>query len=446
MDCPDCPAQSQPSVACGSSVKYGTPVDCISCKLGNTYSDKYDKSQCKACTICSKGKAVKNNCTLSANTNCDKKCGHGFYPVPFIFSCLPCSQCCDDGKDELVTECTNYEKKCKVRSTRCTHVHTTPSKTTRRSYSTLSTLPTTQTVPFKRTDMTTMRTYGKETRVSNGFRLPITPTWSLDNEALRGDEDESETQDGTSIAVIMFEVVLALCLFLVVVMIIKKVRDMLRSSREENPNNGRHNIAQGIAPPQPSRSTSPQSSGSTSPLLYRSGGESPQLNGSSQPDGSASSQPNGSSPPQPSGSAPPQPSGSTSSQSNVSAPPQPNGSAPPQPDGPAPPQPSGSASSQPSGSASSQSNVSAPPQPNGSASSQPNPSKSPHPNGSVSAQSNRSAQLEDKSNPGESIVMRRNISRFNYQLISQRQGKEKIGDEKPVKWPYRIFKANVHLH
>ncbi|KAJ7327394.1 hypothetical protein OS493_027084 [Desmophyllum pertusum] len=70
-------------------------------------------------------------------------------------------RCCDDGKDETATECNNYEKKCKVRSTPCTHVRTTPSKTTRRRYNTSSTLLTTQTVLFKR-DMTTMRTYEDE--------------------------------------------------------------------------------------------------------------------------------------------------------------------------------------------------------------------------------------------------------------------------------------------
>ena len=41
---------------CGTSVKYGTPVHCVSCQPGKTYSGKYDKAQCMACTICSTGK------------------------------------------------------------------------------------------------------------------------------------------------------------------------------------------------------------------------------------------------------------------------------------------------------------------------------------------------------------------------------------------------------
>ena len=119
LNCPDCPAGSEPSVPCGSSVPYGTPVHCVSCKLGETYSNNYGKHQCESCTVCSEGRAIKTNCTLFVNTECDDKCTDGYYPVAFIFQCLRCAECCGDENDELASECANGPKKCKVRSLPC---------------------------------------------------------------------------------------------------------------------------------------------------------------------------------------------------------------------------------------------------------------------------------------------------------------------------------------
>lgn len=133
LECPDCPEGSQPSVPCGSSVAFGTDIHCVRCQLGKTYSDKYGKRQCEACTVCSKGKAIKKNCTLSSNTECDNKCAVGFYPAPFIFACFRCEKCCGDGKDELAQECANYEKKCKARSTPCENLPTKASDSTTKS-------------------------------------------------------------------------------------------------------------------------------------------------------------------------------------------------------------------------------------------------------------------------------------------------------------------------
>ena len=119
LDCPDCPAGSEPSVPCGSSVPYGTPVHCVSCKLGETYSNNYGKHQCESCTVCSEGRAIKTNCTLFVNTKCDDKCTDGYYPVAFIFQCLRCAECCGNENDELASECANGPKKCKTRSLSC---------------------------------------------------------------------------------------------------------------------------------------------------------------------------------------------------------------------------------------------------------------------------------------------------------------------------------------
>ena len=68
--------------------------------------------------MCS-GKAIKKNCTVSSNTECDDKCLPGYYKEPFIFGCHPCTDCCNDEKDEIAEECANSEKKCKVRATPC---------------------------------------------------------------------------------------------------------------------------------------------------------------------------------------------------------------------------------------------------------------------------------------------------------------------------------------
>ena len=68
--------------------------------------------------MCS-GKAIKKNCTVSSNTECDDKCLPGYYEEPFIFGCNPCTVCCNDEKDEIAEECANSEKKCKVHSTPC---------------------------------------------------------------------------------------------------------------------------------------------------------------------------------------------------------------------------------------------------------------------------------------------------------------------------------------
>ncbi|XP_068718142.1 netrin receptor UNC5D-like [Montipora capricornis] len=128
LNCPDCPAGSQPSVPCGNMVPYGTAIDCVSCKLGETYSDTYGKDQCKSCTVCSEGRAVKKNCTLSWNTECDNKCTDGYYREAFIFRCLNCVECCGDENDELASECANGPKKCKVRSLSCDKKNTKASK------------------------------------------------------------------------------------------------------------------------------------------------------------------------------------------------------------------------------------------------------------------------------------------------------------------------------
>ena len=116
------------------------------CQLGKTYSDRYGKEQCKACRVCSPGKAIKKNCNVSSNTECDDKCLPGYYEVPFIFGCHHCTECCNDEKDEIAGDCANSEKKCKVRSTPCSR-KLKPS-TTSQTVKVSTTLPTTYKKPI----------------------------------------------------------------------------------------------------------------------------------------------------------------------------------------------------------------------------------------------------------------------------------------------------------
>ena len=193
LECPDCPAGSQPSVPCGSSVAYGTPVHCISCQLGKTYSDKYGKEACKACTVCSEGKVVKKNCTLFSNSDCDDKCAHGFYSAPFIFSCFPCTQCCNDSKDEIVEECESYGKKCKVRSAPCTNP--VPPMAF-------------QTTTDSQTPSTVSQITHPEREITTGtFSVP--PSWPANNH--KADEgraiDSEESKTGESRALVILAIV-----------------------------------------------------------------------------------------------------------------------------------------------------------------------------------------------------------------------------------------------
>lgn len=117
LECRDCPEGFQPSVHCGSTVKYGTPVHCVQCDLGRTYSDSNGKFPCHKCKDCPEGKAVKKNCTLVANTECDNKCINGYYLEPLISTCFRCAECCGDEHDEKATDCASGKNKCKMRYT-----------------------------------------------------------------------------------------------------------------------------------------------------------------------------------------------------------------------------------------------------------------------------------------------------------------------------------------
>ena len=66
--------------------------------------------------------------------------------MPFIFGCQPCTECCNDEKDEIAEDCANSEKKCKVRSTPCSRE--LKLSTTSETVKVSTTLPTTYKKPI----------------------------------------------------------------------------------------------------------------------------------------------------------------------------------------------------------------------------------------------------------------------------------------------------------
>ena len=93
----------EPSIRCGRVAKYGTDLHCVACMVG-MYSDTYGKDQCRPCSLCSEGRSVKRNCSASQNRLCGS-CNYGYYMNYVVSSCLPCSICCWDGKDQLESQC-----------------------------------------------------------------------------------------------------------------------------------------------------------------------------------------------------------------------------------------------------------------------------------------------------------------------------------------------------
>ena len=93
----------EPSIRCGGVAKHGTDLHCVACKVG-MYSDSYGKEQCRPCSLCSDGRSVKLNCSASQNRLCGS-CNYGYYKNDVVSSCLPCSICCWDGKDQLESQC-----------------------------------------------------------------------------------------------------------------------------------------------------------------------------------------------------------------------------------------------------------------------------------------------------------------------------------------------------
>ena len=73
-NCEPCPAGQTLSTECGKRILSSTMVICVPCKLGVSFSSKRGTSVCTPCSSCAKDLVVLQNCTLTQDIKCDKRC------------------------------------------------------------------------------------------------------------------------------------------------------------------------------------------------------------------------------------------------------------------------------------------------------------------------------------------------------------------------------------
>ena len=109
VKCPKCPPGLGSTVPCGSvlPVAQNVSVTCKPCLQGE-YSDSMSSEDCKPCSKCLPDEAMVTQCTNISDTRCScKPCPKGYYRNKTISKCLPCSECCLDGTDEVVPQCVS---------------------------------------------------------------------------------------------------------------------------------------------------------------------------------------------------------------------------------------------------------------------------------------------------------------------------------------------------
>ena len=134
QDCLKCPAGEGLSVNCGDEIPSSTPIVCEACVLGETYSSAYEAGACKDCKNCGSYRETIKACTLTSKAVCGK-CKIGAYEEPMLSMCKPCSPCCNDGKDIVISQCQvsgiPANKQCSfARSGKCNKVANTASVST----------------------------------------------------------------------------------------------------------------------------------------------------------------------------------------------------------------------------------------------------------------------------------------------------------------------------
>lgn len=79
-ECPSCPPGQTLSIECGKQISPSTMIICAPCELGMSFSSKHGTSVCTPCSSCAKDQVVLQNCTLTQDIKCDKRCfGNGRY-------------------------------------------------------------------------------------------------------------------------------------------------------------------------------------------------------------------------------------------------------------------------------------------------------------------------------------------------------------------------------
>ena len=103
-DCLKCPAGEGLSVKCGDFIYSQTPLVCQPCVLDETYSSAYEAWACKDCKNCGPYRETTKACKLTSKAVCGK-CKVGAYEEPLLSKCKPCSTCCNDDKDVVISQC-----------------------------------------------------------------------------------------------------------------------------------------------------------------------------------------------------------------------------------------------------------------------------------------------------------------------------------------------------
>lgn len=73
-DCPSCPPGQTLSIECGKQILSSAMIKCEPCKPGMSFSSKHGTSVCTPCSSCAKDQVVLQNCTLTWDIKCDKRC------------------------------------------------------------------------------------------------------------------------------------------------------------------------------------------------------------------------------------------------------------------------------------------------------------------------------------------------------------------------------------
>ena len=132
--CLKCPSGEGLSVNCGDEISSSTPIVWKPCVLGETYSSAYEAGACKDCDNCGPYRETTKACNLTSKAECGK-CKVGAYVEPMLSMCKPCSPCCNDGKDIVISQCQvpgiPANKQCSfARSDKCSKLVATSSVST----------------------------------------------------------------------------------------------------------------------------------------------------------------------------------------------------------------------------------------------------------------------------------------------------------------------------
>ena len=109
ISCPECPAGTEPTPPCGTTLAVRLTGLCVPCGKG-TFSVEADSTACKACSDCGL-REVLSSCTTEKDAEC-KECPSLHYEDQMTHACKHCSLCC--GRNTAAhLECIT-SKMCKV--------------------------------------------------------------------------------------------------------------------------------------------------------------------------------------------------------------------------------------------------------------------------------------------------------------------------------------------